>query len=65
MATLKERADRHDREIAAIRKLVLSGMKMLTRLESRVDKIAEKVDRLADSQLKTDQLLQDLIRSLP
>ena len=71
MATLKERVDTHDREIAAIRKLVLTGMKMLTRLESRVDKlgdkidrIADKVDRLADSQLKTDQLLQDLIRSL-
>ena len=33
MATLKERIDRHDREIAAIRKLVLTGMKMFVKLQ--------------------------------
>jgi hypothetical protein len=35
MATLKERIDRHDREIAAIRKLVLTGMKMFVKLEEQ------------------------------
>lgn len=57
MATLKERVDKHDREIAAIKKLMLGGMKMLTRIE-------DKVDKLADSQLKTDQQLHLLIQSL-
>jgi hypothetical protein len=57
MATLKERADRHDREIAAIRKLILTGMKMLVRLER--EQVA-----LAASQRETDRQLQDFIRSL-
>ena len=48
--TIKQRLEQHDREIAAIRKLVLTGMKMLVRLEA--------------SQRKTDAMLQDLIRSL-
>jgi hypothetical protein len=48
--TQKQRIDQHDREIAAIRKLVLTGMKMLVRLEA--------------SQTKTDAQLQALIRSL-
>ena len=57
VVTLKERVDKHDREIAAIKKLILTGMKMLTRIEG-------KVYKLADSQLKTDQQLQLLIQSL-
>ena len=61
--TLKERVDRHDREVAAIRKLILTGMKMinslaaaqkrtdanLNRLEAKVDQLAGKVDSLVDS----------------
>jgi hypothetical protein len=50
MATFKERIDQHDREIAAIRKLVLTGMKMLVKLEA--------------SQRETDRQLQAFIRSL-
>jgi hypothetical protein len=50
MATLKERVDRHDREIAAIRKLLLTGMKILVRLER--------------AQRETDRQLQVFIRSL-
>ena len=37
MPTLKERVDKHDREIAAIRKLLMTGMKMLVRIEGRID----------------------------
>jgi hypothetical protein len=48
--TLKQRLEVHDREIKAIRKLVLTGMKMLVRLET--------------SQHKTDRMLQQLIQSL-
>lgn len=48
--TIQQRIDQHDREIAAIRKLILTGMKMLVRLEA--------------SQKKTDAQLQALIQSL-
>lgn len=57
MATLKERVDKHDREIAAIRKLMHTGMKMLVKLE-------EEVRELAASQRETDRQLQAFIRSL-
>jgi hypothetical protein len=55
--TIKARVDQHDREIAAIRKLVLTGMKMLVRLENS--------QRETDRMLKqTDRMLQELIKSL-
>jgi hypothetical protein len=57
MATLKDCVDKHDREISAIRKVIQAGMKILVRIE-------DKVDQLADSQRKTDRQLQDLIRAL-
>jgi len=57
MATLKERVDEHDREIAAIRKLLLTGMKMLVRLE-------QSQKRLEAAQKETDRMLKELIRSL-
>ena len=64
MATVKERVDKHDREIAAIRKLLLGGAKMLERIEAKVNQLADKTNKLADSQLRTHQQLQDLIRNL-
>jgi len=48
--TLKQRVDEHDREIAAIRKLLLQGAKMLVRIEA--------------SQKKTDALLQTFLKSM-
>jgi Xaa-Pro aminopeptidase len=57
MAALKERVDKHDREIAAIRKLIHTGMKMLVKLE-------EEVRELTASQRETDRQLQAFIRSL-
>ncbi len=48
--TITERVDRHDREIAAIRKLVLTGMKMLVEVQR--------------AQKKTEQTLERFIRSL-
>ena len=47
---LEARVAQHDREIAAIRKLILTGMRM--------------INSLAASQRKTDRMLQDLISSL-
>jgi hypothetical protein len=57
MATMNERVDKHDREIAAIRKLIHTGMKMMVQIE--------KMQReLAASQRETDRQLQAFIRSL-
>jgi Xaa-Pro aminopeptidase len=57
MATLKERGDRHDREIAAIRKLIHVGMKMLVTNE-------KAIRELAVQQRETSRELQAFIRSL-
>ncbi len=53
MPTLKERVDKHDREIAAIKKLLHTGMKILVRIEDRVD-------QLAMAQQETDRQLRAL-----
>ena len=54
--TLKERVDRHDREIAAIRKLILTGMKMLNRNQTQINELSalqkvteEKLQAFIDS----------------
>ena len=57
MATVKERVDKHEREIAAIRKLIHTGMKMLV-------KVQEELRELTASQRETDRQLQAFIRSL-
>lgn len=57
MATIKERVDKHDREIAAIRKLLHAGAKMLVENERHIRELRE-------SQKETDRQLQDLIRNL-
>ena len=70
MPSLKERVDRHDREIAAIRKLIQTGMRMLVkfdqnmlRLEGQQDELRRDLRQLATSQRETDRQLQALIRS--
>jgi len=57
MASLKERVDRHDREIAAIRKLIHVGMKMIVANE-------KQIRDLASQQRETSRELQAFIRSL-
>jgi len=78
MATFKERIDRHDREIAAIRKLIHAGMKMLVKSDENLlrlegDQIALRQEQIAflkelrelrASQRETDRQLQAFIRSL-
>ena len=54
---LETRVTEHDRQIGAIRKLILTGMKMLVETQSQVK-------ALAGSQRETDKMLQGLIRSL-
>lgn len=58
MATFKQRIDQHDREIAAIRKLIHSGMKMLVQSQA-------EIRELRASQRETDRQLRAFIRSLP
>ena len=62
--TQKQRIDQHDREIAAIRKLMTTGMKMLVRSEKRIDNLTGAIGRLEASQQKTDTMLKALIASL-
>lgn len=62
--TTKEHLTKHDREIAAIRKLVLTGMKMLNALTESQRNLAATQRELAASQRETDRQLQVLIRSL-
>ncbi|MBZ5610293.1 MAG: hypothetical protein LAP38_18680 [Acidobacteriia bacterium] len=57
MASLKQRIDRHDREIAAIRKLIHVGMKMSVTNE-------KQIRELAVQQRQTSRELQAFIRSL-
>ena len=49
--TLEPQVDLHDREIEAIRKLILTGMKMLNRTN-------ERSDRLVTAQRETDRQLK-------
>jgi hypothetical protein len=55
--TSKERLDKHDRQIAAIRTLLQEGMRML--VDTRRD-----IRALAASQMKTDASLRALISAL-
>jgi hypothetical protein len=75
---LETRVSEHDRQIAAIRKLILQGMKMinslsalqrkteagLLRLEGQQEATRQDLRELAASQRKTDAQLQAFIRSL-
>jgi hypothetical protein len=63
-STTQERLTKHDREIAAIRKLVLTGMKMLANLTAYQRETDKQLRLLTASQRKTDEQLQDFIRSL-
>jgi hypothetical protein len=54
---LEARVSEHDRQIAAIRKLILTGMKMLNQL-------AGEQRETARQQRETDRQLQAFIRSM-
>jgi peptidoglycan hydrolase CwlO-like protein len=67
----KDHLAKHDREIAAIRKLLFTGMKMLNGvIESQREMqdsqrgIKAELRELAASQRETDRQLQVLVRSL-
>jgi len=52
MPALKERVDKHDREIAAIRKLILTGLRMIS-------ENAKQIRELRASQKETDRQLRE------
>jgi hypothetical protein len=64
MPSLKERADKHDREIAAIRKLIHTGMKMFVKAEEEHAVFRKELRELAAQQRATARELEAFIRSL-
>lgn len=62
-SALEARVSQHDREIASIRKLVLTGMKLLVRLEASQKRLDVSLTKLEASQKETGRMLKDLIRS--
>jgi len=61
---VKEHLSKHDREIAAIRKLIFTGMKMLNSLMESERESKAELRELRASQRETDRQLQLLVRSL-
>ena len=64
MASFKERVDQHDREIAAIRKLLHTGMKMFVKLEEEHIAFRKELRELAAQQRATAREVENFIRSL-
>jgi len=60
VATIKERLDKHDRQIAAIRDLLQAGMRMLAENQ----RVGLEMKALAAAQKRTDETLQSFINSL-
>ncbi|MBZ5619958.1 MAG: hypothetical protein LAQ69_14735 [Acidobacteriia bacterium] len=61
---LEARVSQHDREIAAIRKLILTGMRMIAETQASQRENARELKALTASQRETDRELKALIRSL-
>lgn len=64
MATIKERLDKHDRQIAAIRDLLQAGMRMLAENQRVGLETRKELKALAAAQKRTDETLQSFINSL-
>jgi len=62
--TTAQRLDQHDREIAAIRKLILQGMKMIVASQKEMRELRVSQRELSASQRETDRELKAFIRSL-
>ena len=59
--TLKEPVDQHDQEIAAIRKLIVMGMKMLNRNQELIKDNTKQIRALIAAQKRTDAALRSYI----
>ncbi len=60
MPSLKERVNKHDREIAAIRKLLAAGMKMLGRIEAKQLAAEDEMREMRAYQRETARQLREL-----
>ena len=63
-AKLEERVSKHDREIAAIRKLILTGMKMLNQLAGEYVETRKQLRELAVEQRETARQQRETARQL-
>jgi hypothetical protein len=68
---LEARVSEHDRQIAAIRKLIVVGMKMINQAQvqakenwAQIKALATSQRELAASQRETDRMLKGLIQKL-
>ncbi len=58
---LADRQDKTDRQIAAIQKLILTGMKMMVRRDKITD---DRINALIDAQQRTERKLDRLIQGV-
>ncbi len=58
---MTERQDKTDRQIKAIQKLILTGMKMMVRRDKVTD---DRINALIDAQQHTERRLDRLIQAL-
>jgi hypothetical protein len=61
--TTKEHLSKHDREIAAIRKLILLGMKLINLQQQESLKFRKDLRELQQAQKRTDSALRNFIES--
>jgi len=64
MATVKERLDKHDKQIASMRNLLEGGIEMVVEIRRLTLETRRDLRALAASQKRTDASLQALITSL-
>jgi hypothetical protein len=57
-ARAMQRMDRTDKQIEGIKKLIMTGMKLMVRLEKRDDEIQLKIDALVDSQVRAEERMK-------
>jgi len=62
--TLKQSVDQHDREIAAIRKLLLTGTKMLNQVIVVQKRSEARLERLETGMARLEASVQQLVDSL-
>jgi len=62
--TVKERLDKHDKQIAAIRDLVHEGMRLVVQTRKDFRQLSEMQRKLAAAQQRTEEKLQSFIDSL-
>jgi hypothetical protein len=57
-ARAMQRMDRTDKQIEGIKKLIMTGMKLIVRLEKRDDEIQLKIDAFVDSQMRAEERMK-------